>query len=215
MNARNEQAGAAYPCADVEIVEQTVAFAGSHLGIDRFRFRHRLYSGGWSALREYEVLRRGAAVAVVPYDPERDAVILIEQFRLPALIAGLAPRQLEIPAGLMDVAGETPEAVAIRETREETGVELIGAPLAIQRYLPSAGGTDECVFLYCGRVDSRHAAGVHGLPDEHEDIRVVVKTVAEIGRLLDRGGIESGHTLVALYWLLRHRRRLRRLWTGT
>ncbi|HJU18805.1 MAG TPA: NUDIX domain-containing protein [Stellaceae bacterium] len=200
--------------AGAEIAETTAVFEGSHLRVDRVRFRHRLYSGEWSAMRDYEVLRRGEAVAIVLYDPERDAVVLVEQFRLPALIAGAAPRPLEIAAGLIDGDGEAPEAVAIRETREETGLELIGAPLAIQRYMPSSGGSDECVFLFCGRVDSRLAEGVHGLPDEHEDIRVVVKSLAEVEELLDEGGIESGHSLVALFWLLRHRTRLRRLWSA-
>jgi ADP-ribose pyrophosphatase len=68
--------------------------------------------------------------------------------------------------------------------------------------------------LFCGRVDSASAGGVHGLPEEHEDIRVVVKTVTEVEALLDAGVIESGHTLIALSWLLRHRDRLRRLWAG-
>lgn len=201
---------AAHP--DAGIVERTVAFKGAHLGIDRVRFRHRLFSGEWSGLRDYEVLRRGAAAAIVLYDPERETVVLVEQFRLPALLAGFSPWQIETVAGLLDGEDETPDAVATRETREESGLELIGAPVPIQRYLPSTGNSDESVFLYCGRVDSRQAQGVHGLPDEHEDIRVVVKTMPEIERLLDHGAVENGHTLVALYWLLRQRARLRQMW---
>src|SRR5216683_416543 len=76
----------------------------------------------------------------------------------------------------------------------------------------SSGNSDESVVLFCARVDSTAAAGVHGLPEEHEDIRVVVKTLAEIEALIDAGGIESGHTLIGLHWLLRHRNCLRRLW---
>lgn len=211
---QNNGPAAAHPPIhpDAGIAESAVAFKGSHLGIDRFRFRHRLFSGEWSGMRDYEVLRRGAAAAIVLYDPGPDTVVLIEQFRLPALLAGFPPWQIEIVAGLLDGDGETPEAVAIRETREESGLEPIGAPVPIQRYMPSPGDTDECVFLYCGRIDSRQAQGVHGLPDEHEDIRVIVKTLPEIEQLLDEGRIENGHTLVALYWLLRHRGRLRRLW---
>ena len=78
--------------------------------------------------------------------------------------------------------------------------------------LPASGMLDEVIWLYCARVNSTDAAGLYGLADEHEDIRVVVKTVAEAERMLDAGEIESGHTLVALYWLLRHRDRLRREW---
>ena len=78
--------------------------------------------------------------------------------------------------------------------------------------LSSSGNSDESVVLFCARVDSTAAGGVHGLPEEHENIRVVVKTLAEITALIDDGAIESGHTLIGLYWLLRHRDRLRRLW---
>jgi len=195
---------------DAEIAN-TSTVSARHLRIDTFGFRHRLFSGEWSAKRSYDVLRRGAAVAVVLYDPDRERVVLVEQFRLPALLAGSSPWQLETAAGLIDT-DEPPEAVAIRETREETGLALIGEPILIQRYLSSSGGSDESVTLFCARVDSSTAAGVHGLPEEHEDIRVVVKTLAEIEALVDAGAIESGHTLIGLYWLLRHREHLRQLW---
>jgi ADP-ribose pyrophosphatase len=195
---------------DVEIVEATTPFK-RFLRVDVFRFRHRLFSGGWSTLRSYDVLRRGQAAAIVLYDPDRESVVLVEQFRLPALLAGGSPWQLEAAAGLVDT-DEPTEAVAIRETQEETGLVLLSDLVPIQRYLPSAGGSDESVSLYCARVDATAASGVHGLSEEHEDIRVVVKTIAEIENLLDRGAIESGHTLIGLYWLLRHRDHLRRAW---
>jgi len=198
------------PHPDVEIGGRQ-SISGRHLRIDTFRFRHRLFSGDWSAERSYEVFRRGQAVAIVLYDPDHDRVVLVEQFRLPALLAGRSPWQLEAAAGLIDTE-ETPQAVAVRETHEETGLAVIGEPIPIQHYLSSSGNSDEGIFLFCGRVDSTVAAGVHGLPEEHEDIRVVVKTLAEVEALLDEGAIESGHTLISLYWLLRHRDRLRRMW---
>lgn len=200
----------ASPHPDVEIVEATTAFE-RFLRTDVFRFRHRLFSGEWSALRSYDVLRRGQAAAIVLYDPDQESVVLVEQFRLPALLGGSSPWQIEAAAGLVD-SDETPAAVAVREAQEETGLALLSDPILIQRYLPSSGGSDENVFLFCGRVDSTTAAGIHGLAEEHEDIRVVVKTLNEIRALLDQGAIESGHTLICLYWLLRHCDHLRRLW---
>ena len=194
---------------DVEIVDQKTAFE-RFLRMDVIRFRHRRFSGEWSAVQTHDVLRRGQAVGIVLYDPDRDTAVLIEQFRLPALLAGASPWQIEVVAGLVD-PGETPEMVAIRETREEAGLVLTGELIPIQRYLPSPGDLDESVFLFCARVDSTVAAGVHGLPEEGEDIRVVVKTLSEVEAMLDAGAIENGHTLVALYWLLRHRDRLRQL----
>ena len=63
-------------------------------------------------------------------------------------------------------------------------------------------------------MSSRTASGVYGLAEEHENIRVVVKTFAEIEAMVDAGQIETGHTLLCLYWLLRHRDKVRRLWLG-
>jgi ADP-ribose diphosphatase len=195
---------------DVEILDAKSRFA-RHLGVDVVRFRHRRFDGGWSDEKVYDVVRRGGAVAVVLYDPERDAVVLIEQFRLPPLYGGRSPWQIEVVAGLIDT-DETPEEVARRETREEANLELKGKLLPIQCVMPAVGSLDEVVWLYCGRVDAGGAGGVHGLAEEHEDIRVIVKSIPEVGAMLDAGDIESAHALVGLYWLLRHRDRLRREW---
>jgi ADP-ribose pyrophosphatase len=81
--------------------------------------------------------------------------------------------------------------------------------------LPATGSFDEAVHLFCGRVDSRGATGIYGLAAEQEDIRVTVKTLAEIETMLDAGQIDSAHTLISLYWLLRHRGRLRKEWGVT
>jgi ADP-ribose pyrophosphatase len=197
---------------DVEILGAETGFA-RHLKVEVVRFRHRRFAGGWSDERVFDVVRRGAAVGAVLYDPERDSVVLVEQFRVAALYAGRSPWQVEAVAGLVDT-DETPEEVARREVREEAGIEPIGVLLPIQCMMPACGSFDEAVWLFCGRVDSRNAGGIHGLAEEHEDIRVVVKTIPEIEGMLDAGQIESSHSLIGLYWLLRHRDRLRREWPG-
>ncbi len=200
------------PHPDVEILGSERGFT-RHLAVDVVRYRNRRFDGGWSGERVFDIVRRGGAVAVVLYDPDRDSVVLIEQFRVAPLFAGRSPWQVEVVAGLID-EGETPAEVARRETGEETGLDLTGALLPIQCMLPATGSYDEAVWLFCGRVDARRASGVHGLAEEHEDIRVIVKTIPELEAMLDAGQIESAHALVSLYWLLRHRDRLRREWPG-
>ena len=196
---------------DVTIVRVETGFR-RHLRLDVIRFHHRLFSGEWSGERVYDVVRRGAAVAVVLYDPERDTVVLVEQFRLPPLLAGYSPWVVEVVAGLVDKGGEAEAEVGRRETAEEAGLDIVGELIPIQRYIPMPGNSDETVMLFCGRIDSAGASGVHGVADEHEDIRVVVRTLAELEEMVDSGGIETGHTLICLYWLLRHRERLKRQW---
>jgi ADP-ribose pyrophosphatase len=210
MTSRPRKSAPSPAHPDVEIIGAETGFA-RHLKVDVVRFRHRLFAGGWSGERVFDVVRRGAAAAVVLYDPERDSVVLIEQFRLPALYAGRSPWQIEAVAGLLD-KDETPAEVARREAHEEANVVPIGPLLPIQTFLPASGSLDEAVWLFCGRVDSSRASGIHGLAEEQEDIRVVVKTLPEIEAMLDAGQIESAHTLIGLYWLLRHRHRLKGEW---
>ena len=195
---------------DLKVLQAETRFE-RHLRVDVVRFRHRRFDGGWSGERVFDVIRRGPAVAILLYDPDLDRIVLIEQFRLAAVYGGRSPWQLEAVAGLLE-PGETPEEVARRETREEANLEPIGPLVPVQTLMPASGSLDEVIWLFCGRVDSRAAGGVHGLAEENEDIRVVVQNFAEIDALLDGGDIESAHTLVMLAWLLRHRDRLRREW---
>src|SRR5260370_4920687 len=80
------------PHPDVEILGAETGFA-RHLRVDIVRFRHRLFAGGWSGERVFDVVRRGAAAAILLYDPERDSVVLVEQFRVAALYGGRSPWQ--------------------------------------------------------------------------------------------------------------------------
>jgi ADP-ribose pyrophosphatase len=195
---------------NVEIIDKTLRYKG-FFEIVRYRFRHRLFAGGWSGEIEREVFERGHAVAVLPYDPAADAVVLIEQFRIGAFVGGMAPWQTEIVAGIIE-AGETPEDVARREAEEEAGA-AIGALIPICRYLVSPGGASESVQLYCGRVDSKGLGGIHGLPQEHEDIRVEVRPFAVALAALNAGTIGNAVTIVALQWLALNRERVRAAWS--
>ena len=195
---------------NIEIIEKTVRYKG-FFEMVRYRFRHRLFAGGWSGEIEREVFERGHAVAVLPYDPAADAVVLIEQFRIGALVAGFAAWQIEIVAGIIE-ENETPESVARREAREEAGA-LVGTLLPICRYLVSPGGASESVTVYCGRVDSRTLGGIHGLPEENEDIRVNVRPFAQAMDDLSTGRITNAVSIIALQWLALNRDRLRRDWT--
>src|SRR3990172_851438 len=154
---------------DVEIIEKRTAYQG-YFRIDSYRLRHRLHAGGWSDPLDRELFERGHVVAVLPYDPVADTVVLLEQFRVGAYVAGFPSWQTEVIAGIIE-SGETVEAVANREAQEEAGCEILELT-PICRYLVSPGGATESVTLYCGRVDSRGLGGIHGLAHEHQDIRV-------------------------------------------
>ena len=210
---------------DVEIVDRKVAYQG-YFRIDRYRLRHRLHvpradGNDWSRELTRELFERGHVAAVLPYDPARDEVVLIEQFRIGAYAAGRPPWLVEIVAGIIE-EGEDAETVARRETREETGL-AVGDLVPICDYLVSPGGTSETVALFCGRVDASKAGGIHGHAGEDEDIRVFPLSVAEAARRLGSPATTSGArqdgprfdnamTIIALQWLMLHRDELRARW---
>ena len=180
--------------------------------LERYRLQHKLYRGGWSAEIEREIFQRGRTVGVLLYDPDRDEVVLVEQFRLAAHLAGVPGWEIEIVAGIVDHEGESEIELAKRETREEAGLTLIGDPEFVHHYLPSPGACTETIDLYCARVDSSTAGGIHGLADEHEDIKVVVLSFAAAMAMAKTDKIKNGPTLLAIYWLALERERLRRDW---
>jgi ADP-ribose pyrophosphatase len=180
--------------------------------LERYRLKHKLYRGGWSAEIEREIFERGRTVGIVLYDPHRDEVVLVEQFRLAAYLAKMPAWELEIVAGIVDKDSESEVELARRESREEAGLELIGEPIFIHRFMPSTGACTEVVDLFAGQVDASKASGIHGLADENEDIKVVVMRFDEAMQQLREDAIKNGPTLLALYWLAAERERLRRDW---
>ena len=197
---------------DVEVIDDLTVYDGI-FRVRRYRLRHRRFDGGWTGVLTREVFERGLAVAVLPYDPVRDIVVMIEQFRVGAFAAGRPAWMTEIVAGIVE-AGEAEEAVAHRELAEESGLTALDLrPIAT--FMPSPGALVESVSVYCARVDSTHAGGLHGVADEGEDIRVRRVPAAEALAELDAGHVDNAITLVALQWLARHRERLRADWSDS
>lgn len=191
---------------DFEILARETVFRG-HFRVERLTCRHRRHDGGWTEPYRREVFERGHAVAVLPYDPTTDRVVLIEQLRPPVALAGLPVRQIEIVAGIIE-PGETPEAVARRELTEESGLAA-GELRFLFRHLPSPGCSSETIRIYLALVDASAAGGHHGLAEEHEEIRVLALPAQEAFRLVAEGRIENATALLALQWLQLHHAALR------
>ena len=135
----------------VEVLERNSAYQG-FFQLDRYNLRHRKHDGGWTPPLVREVLERGRTVALLPYDPVRDAVVLIEQFRIGAYTAGLDAWQTEAIAGVIE-PGEAADDVARREAVEEAGCRVSDME-RIGNVLLSSGASSEVSEMFCGRVDS-------------------------------------------------------------
>lgn len=194
---------------DVEVLARDTVYKG-FFQLERLQLRHRKFAGDWSEPLRRELMVRRDAAGVLLYDPQLDAVALIEQFRIGAIDRGSSPWLFELVAGLIDT-DETPEAVAQREALEEAGCEVLALE-PILKFFSSPGGANEYMHLYCGRSDLRDAGGIFGLPEEHEDIRVHVVSFTDALELMQRGVLRNAHTIIALQWLQLNRERLQTTW---
>ncbi len=185
---------------DVEIIGKSRKYQG-FFALDEYQFRHKLYAGGFSKVLTREVFERGDAVALLPYDPVTDRIVLIEQFRPGALRSDTGPWQLELIAGMFS-ENESPLDVAIREAKEEANLDIAPENVTkVMNYLSSSGGMSESIHLYCASVDSKNVSGVYGLAEEGEDILVHVISRQDAEKLLEQGKISNAATIIALQWL--------------
>lgn len=194
----------------VEIVSDAPLYSG-FFGAEEMVFRHRLFEGGTSGDVRREVFSTGDAVAVLPYDPNRDCVLMIEQVRAGPIRRGDPnPWSIEVVAGLIDRA-EGAEVTARREAEEEAGLQL-GRLEKVGAFYTSPGAVSEFLTAFIGEADLGGEAGVYGLDVEAEDIRGMILPYDDAMAALDRGEIRNGPALVALLALARRREELRAKW---
>lgn len=196
---------------DVEIIARETRYKG-FFSIIAYRFRHRLFNGEMSGEVVREVFERGHAAVLLPYDPKRDEVVLIEQIRIPALDSSDTPWLLEMVAGIIE-EGETVEDVARREALEEANIVVRRCKPALN-YLASPGGTSERLSIMVGEVDATTAEGIHGLEAENEDIRVHVVSREQAYRWVEEGAIDNAASVIALQWLELHHESLKKEWAN-
>ncbi|MBA1145486.1 NUDIX domain-containing protein [Ectothiorhodospiraceae bacterium WFHF3C12] len=193
----------------VEVLERQRVHDG-FIPVERLRLRHALFEGGLSDVLVREVYAHRRCVGVLPYDPERDTVVLVEQFRVGAMEMASGPWLMEVIAGMVE-PGETAESVAHRESAEEADCRL-DALWPICEYVVTPGVSSETVKLYCARADSGGLGGIHGKPEEGEDIRVHVVSTDEALEMVRTGVIHAAMPIIALQWLALNREQVRDAW---
>lgn len=194
---------------DVKVLEDERVYDG-HFKVRRLTLSHKRFAGGWSEPIMREIFDRGDAVGVLPYDPDSDSLVMVEQFRPGAVRGTDSPWMLELIAGVVE-EGESDEDVIHREAMEEAGCE-VSELVPIATVFPSAGACTEQVRLFCGRVESAAIGGLKGLEEEGEDILVHAVPRTDAMQLLAEDRIPNGHTLIALLWLKSHAAELRERW---
>lgn len=196
---------------DVNVLTKETLYKG-FFECNRYSFTHPLFDGGTSDIVKREVFERGHAVAVLPYDPILDELVLLEQFRFPAMETTQSAWLIEVVAGIID-PGETPEDVCYREAQEEAGINISNLT-KISSYLTTPGACTERIELYIAQVDAKTAKGIHGLDNEAEDIKVLRVPLAQAEEWLSNGKIDNSTAIIALQWLLLNKEKLKASWNN-
>ena len=197
---------------DMEIVAEKTLYKG-FFTLKQIQFKHKLFAGGESEIVTRELLIKGAASAVIAYDPKADSVVLVEQVRIGAAYDPepmRSPWLLELIAGMVE-KDEKPEEVALRESKEEAGITVKNLTHCLSVW-DSPGGTVERLHLFVGKVDSSQAKGIHGLADENEDIRVHVVKREQAYQWMSEGKIDNGIAVIGLQWLQLNYAQLQKRW---
>ncbi len=192
----------------VDVVSREASHEG-HFLTQTFELRHPGFRGGMSDILRREVFVATDAAIVLPYDPLRDRVLLVEQFRMGPFGRGDPyPWVLEPVAGRVD-AGETPDACARRECVEEAHLTLHGIEHVSSHYC-TPGCSTEMFHCYVGLCDLPELArGLGGLETENEDIRTHVLSFEAGMDLVRTGEANIGPMILLFLWLERERARLR------
>lgn len=160
-----------------DIVRETVTFGGSPM------------------TREYMVHPGAVVVAAIDDD---DRMLLINQYRQP-----IGMRDWELPAGLLDVAGEDRLTAAQRELAEEA--DLVATDWReLVSYHPSAGGSDELITVFEAR-GLAVAPDIHDRTDEEAEIVTRWVPLDEVVAGITAGRLRNGPLITAA--LLVHARR--------
>ena len=180
-----------------KIINKKNLYSG-FFSLNKYEFIHEKHNGEWTSVVEREVFSGAHVSTLLPYDPIKKEIILIQQFRAGVLSRYDENYLLEIVAGIVD-EGENPEQTAIRECFEETGCEVKQIH-PVQSYFPAPGSSESYYHLYLGEIQACDGERIKGLEKENEDILVKSFKIDEVRQMLKEKKIMNGLTLVALQW---------------
>jgi len=180
-----------------KIINKKNLYSG-FFSLNKYEFIHEKHNGEWTSAVEREIFSGAHVSTLLPYDPIKKEIILIQQFRAGALSRYDENYLLEIVAGIVD-EGENPEQTAIRECFEETGCEVKQIH-PVQSYFPAPGSSESYYHLYLGEIQAFDGERIKGLEKENEDILVKSFKIEEVKQMLKEKKIMNGLTLVALQW---------------
>ena len=211
VHAANSLHGAGTLHGKVEILDRQRSYA-RFFALDDMQLRHERFDGAMSGPLDRAVFIAADAAIMLPYDPVRDRVLLVEQMRMGPLARGdKSIWQLEPIAGHVD-PGETPQEAVQREGLEEAGLTVQTLEKVAEVYA-SPGDSTEFYYIFVGLADLPDAAqGTGGLVSEGEDIKSHIIRFDALMQMVSTFDATNAPLVLAAYWLAHNRARLREQW---
>ena len=183
---------------DVEILEESV-LSEHFFTLKQYKVKHSSFLEGDCSAVVRERLEGKTAVSILLFDPRKDAIVCVEQFRIGLMGVADHSWSIETVSGFCDIAHEQPHEVAAREVVEEAGCELQDL-IKVGEFFVSPGSSTERITVFVGCVGSAKVSGVHGLAHEGEEIRpLVISREAAMIQLFKE--LNSTSIIIALQWL--------------
>jgi len=180
-----------------KIINKKNLYSG-FFNLNKYQFIHQKHDGDWTNILEREIFSGAHVSTLLPYDPIKKEIILLQQFRAGTLSRYDNDYLYEIVAGIIG-ENEKPEKTAKRECLEETGCE-VKKIIPIQDYFPAPGSSESYYHLFLGEINSFDGERIKGLEDENEDILVKSFKIEDVRNMLKENKIKNGLTLIALQW---------------
>ncbi len=180
-----------------KIINEKELYSG-FFKLKKIEFNYQKHDGSWSNEVDREIFGGAHVSTLLPYDPKKKEIILIQQFRAGVISRYDEDYLFEIVAGIID-KNETPEETAKRECFEETGC-IVNKVTPVQGYFPAPGSSESYYDLFLGEVNSFEGERIRGLETENENILVKSYKVEKVRNMLKKGKIKNGLTLIALQW---------------
>jgi len=181
-----------------EILSSETVF-DEYIRIEKAVLRWERFSGELGKKSTRYVVRRGDSVGIVPVFRDSGRIVLVKQFRYPAVREAEDGFLWEMPAGMLD-PGEEPLQTASRELFEEIGLRAEQVEPLISYYL-SPGVLDEKMHLFIARiVENRKPDCTGGNPEENEDLLIRSFDREEILNMIAGHEIEDAKTIAGLLY---------------
>jgi nudix-type nucleoside diphosphatase (YffH/AdpP family) len=149
--------------------------------------------------RKREIYDNGNSAVVLPYDADRQTVLLTRQLRIPVFLQDGSERTVEACAGKLD--GENAERRIAKEMQEELGYKITKVQRLFELYVSPAAIMEKIVFFTCAYSPADKVSEGGGLKGEGEDIEVVETRLQEAAVMIATGEIVDAKTVVLIQYL--------------